>query len=319
MHRFFAAIAVVVSVCVYAAAGESSAPPVLVSATTSNAPTLIPSRHTVTIRRDVEEVRVVFHAVDRRNRPVMDIAPESLTVVDNGMRVPISGFHRASNLPLSVALMVDASDSVARDFAAQQRASTTFVRTLMRSNDDRVLLVSFREKLEVMRQMTSNADELAEVVKQIPTGGLTSLYDALVATSRRIAATDMTASRRAIVLISDGDDTDSRYVLADAIAAAVRNDVAVYAITVRGKRWNPDGERVLKDIADATGGRSYVVRRASDLATAMDEIECDLRNEYFVTYRPAAMGSGFHRVQLTSTMKDVLIRARAGYFIGGGH
>lgn len=270
----------------------------------------------LTIRKQVEEVRITFHAFDKHKHPVLNLSKDSLAILDNGAPVSaISGFDLASDLPLSVAIMVDASDSVSRNFAAEQQASSAFVRTLVRSNDDRVMLVAFRDKIEMIRRMDENTGDLAAAMRAVKVGGLTALYDAVVFTSSTLAETDTSASRRAIIVISDGDDTDSRYVLNDAIAAAVRNDVAVYAIRVHSRHATLAGENALNGLAQASGGRVYHLQTRDELARAMEEIERDLRSQYFVTYRPVTPTvSGFHALKLSSSVKDVSIRARTGYF-----
>jgi Ca-activated chloride channel homolog len=314
MPRLFAILIVLLCLCIFSSAADPSS----VDLIARNS--LFPSGTfpSITIRKQVEEVRVTFQALDGQRQPVLDLAPESLTVFDNGVRVPLlSGVHSSCDLPLSVALMVDASDSVARDFAAEQQASTALVRALVRSADDRVLLVAFRDKIEMSERMTGDVQELASSMRRIKVGGLTALYDALVSTSERIASTDASASRRAIVLISDGDDTDSHNLLSDAMAAAVRNDVAVYTITVRDKHSRSLGETTLKRIAEASGGRSYGVRKPEELTHAMQEIERDLRTQYFVTYRPQGGRTGFHTLKLLSSREDVTIHAKQGYFFTG--
>jgi Ca-activated chloride channel homolog len=313
MPRLFASLVVLFSLCMFTSAAEPGSPNIVVSASLSPAGGFSP----VTIRKQVEEVRVTFQALDTRRQPVLDLAPGSVSVFDNGVRVPVlSGVRSICDLPLSVALMVDASDSVARDFAAEQQASSAFVRALVRSTDDRVLLVAFRNKIEMSERMTGDVQELASSMKRIKVGGLTALYDALVLTSERISNTDGFASRRAIIVISDGEDTDSHNVLSDAVTAAVRNDVAVYAITLRGKHAQAGtaGEMTLQRIADASGGRAYVLRKPQELAHAMQEIERDLRTQYFVTYRPQGGRPGFHTLRLTSSRDDVTIHAKQGYF-----
>lgn len=313
MPRLFAFV-VLASTCICALAAEPDSANLLASTSLSSVHALAP----ITIRKQVEEVRVSFQAVDRHRQPVLDLAPDSLTVFDNGVPVQsLSAVQSTSDLPLSVALVVDASDSVARDFAAEQQASSAFVRSLVRSADDRVLLVAFRDKIEISERMTGDVEELAASMRRIKVGGLTALYDALVSTSDRIANTDATASRRAIILISDGDDTDSHNLLRDAVSAVVRNDVAVYTITVREKHARSNGDATLRLIADASGGRAYVVRKAEELSQAMQEIERDLRTQYFVTYRPQGGRPGFHTLKLTSSRDDVTIHARQGYFFSG--
>jgi VWFA-related protein len=273
------------------------------------------SSPTLTFRKKVEEVRVSFQASDKRGQPIVDLPGDSISVFDNGERVArISALQTASDLPLSVAIMVDTSDSVARDLLSEQKATSALLTGLMHANDDRVLLVGFRENVETMRPMSAHPEELIAAVRELKAGGLTALYDAVVSTSARLVATDSSASRRAIILLTDGDDTDSRFDLGDAMAAAVRNDVAIYSITLRSKHRNPDGENTLQLLTEATGGRTYVLRHPEELSRAVQEIERDLRTQYFLTYRPLNDGHRFHVVKVTSSIPDVSIRARKGYF-----
>jgi Ca-activated chloride channel homolog len=317
MLRFFASLTVVVSLCACAFGAEGASATLVASASA----TPISSAPMLTIRKQVEEVRVTFHAFDKHKHPVLNLPKASLAVLDNGAPVSsISGFDIASDLPLSVAIMVDASDSVSRDFAAEEQASRAFVRTLVRSTDDRVLLVAFRDKIEMIRRMDRDTGDFASAIRNVKVGGLTALYDAVVSTSSTLADTDTSASRRAIIVISDGDDTDSRNPLKDAISTALRNDVAVYAIRVHSRHATLEGENALKQLAQASGGRVYNLNGRDELVRAMEEIERDLRTQYFVTYRPVTPTvSGFHTLKLSSSVKDVSIRARNGYFAGDRH
>lgn len=316
MHRPLLALAAIVCVSAVSFAAEDQSPK-LVASSAFVASVAAP---TLTIRKRVEEVRISFQASDRRGLPVLNLPPASISVFDNGVAVArVSGLRTASDLPLSVAIMVDTSDSVARDLLSEQKATSALLAGLMHANDDRVLLVGFRENVETVRPMTADPKELIAAVRELKAGGLTALYDALVATSARLVATDSSASRRAIILLTDGDDTDSRYELRDAMAAAVLNDVAIYSITLRGKHASSDGEKTLRLLADATGGRMYMLRHAEELSHAVQEIERDLRTQYFVTYQPVNDGQRFHVVNVTSSVPDVSIRARKGYFAVDPH
>jgi len=168
--------------------------------------------------------------------------------------------------------------------------------------------------------MYGNTVELPKAMRDVKVGGLTALYDAVVSTASTLADTDTSASRRAIIVISDGDDTDSRNLLDDAISTALRNDVAVYAIRVHSRHATLAGENALKQLAQASGGRVYNLNGRDELVRAMEEIERDLRTQYLVTYRPVTPTvSGFHTLKLSSSVKDVSIRARNGYFAAERH
>ena len=310
MHRLFASIAVAICLCVGTLAAESTESTLVAATSVSGSPLPLG----LTIRKHVNEVRVTFHAIDKQKHPVLNMSPDSVAVIDNGMPVEtLSDFESASDLPLNLALMVDVSDSVVREFAKARETSGTLIRTLVHAGDDRVTLVAFRDKICLNQPMTSEPQDLLAMLRQIRTGGLTALYDAVLSTSDRLAQSEASASRRAIILISDGDDTVSHYGLSDAIAAAIRDDVAIYAIRLHGRHDSLFGEKELQAMAEATGGRVYNLRGREDLSRALEEVERDLRTQYFVTYRPSP-GSGFHTVKLTSTIKDVSIRARKGYF-----
>lgn len=311
MPRLLLTVCAIVCVSTVSFAAEDPTPKLVASNT------IVPpvSQPTLTIRKKVEEVRVSFQATDKSGQPVTSLPADSISVFDNGERVArVSALQTVSDLPLSVAIMVDTSDSVARDLLSEQKVTSTLLTGLMHANDDRVLLVGFREKVESMRPMSADPKELIAAIRELKAGGLTALYDAVVSTAAKLVATDSSASRRAIILLTDGDDTDSRYDLGDAMAAAVRTDIAIYSITLRGKHPDPNGEHTLQLLAEATGGRTYVLRRPEELTRAMQEIERDLRTQYFLTYPPIDDGHRFHVVKVTSSIPDVSIRARKGYF-----
>jgi len=312
MRSLFAPVLVLGLFCSFGVSAENSS----LNLIASTSGVISGTNPGITIRKQVEEVRITFHATDRQQRPVLNLPDDAVIVTDNGVPVnKTSGLHTTSDLPLSIALMIDASDSVSRDFAAEREASNELIRSLIQTNDDRVLLVAFRETIDLTQRMTGDPREVEASMRKIKTGGLTALYDAVVRTSHRLTDSDSSAGRRAIILISDGEDTDSHYLLSDAVAAAVRDDVAVYTVTVRTKQPSQRGEQTLRLFSEATGGRSFVVRGSEDLNRALHEIENDLRTQYFVTYRPAAIKSGFHTLKVTSNSKEVSIRARAGYFV----
>jgi VWFA-related protein len=120
---------------------------------------------------------------------------------------------------------------------------------------------------------------------------------------------------RALVVLSDGDDTESLRTLADVIAVAQRSEIQIYALTLRSQRGADRGERVLQRLTDATGGRFYVAQSSKDLGGAFAQIEQDLRTQYYVSFLPQTSSPGFHSLHVdVQAPRKVEVHARQGYY-----
>jgi Ca-activated chloride channel family protein len=272
---------------------------------------------TFTVRTQVDEVRVLFTVTDRHNRPVADLRREQVSVFDEfAPAATITDFRREADLPLRLGLLVDASDSVDKEFVAEQRAAQQFFARVLRRDRDAAFVISFGAKVRVAQELTSDGAALQAAIAALPRGGMTSLYDAVYqACSQQFAAPDPGLLRRGIILLSDGDDTYSLHSLDDAIAAAERAEVAVYPIAL-SRNLTAHGEAALHALARATGGRVFAVSRTQDIDRAFGEIEDELRAQYSVAFRPAKLrrDGHFHAVLVRVRGADVAIHARAGYF-----
>jgi len=188
----------------------------------------------------------------------------------------------------------------------------------MRPKADSAFVVGFGGEIKTWQTPTADPQQLTLAINRLEEPGWgTRVFDALYsACSGSLAAPSEGESlHRAIILLTDGDDTDSLHSLGDAIAAAQRSEIQIYPLTIHSPRTADRGDRVLQRLADSTGGRLYVAATAKDLGNAFAQIEQDLRTQYYVSFPPQQPTPGFHslRVEVRSAGK-LEVRARQGYY-----
>lgn len=268
----------------------------------------LPAPASLTIRRLVPEVQMVFAAHDRHGRPLLNLTPPQIRIVDNGAPAALTSFQPAADLPLRVALLLDASDSMRPGFAAQRQAALAFLRRMQGDGSEQICTLVFAS-----RETAGGASDPAAVLSAGQLGGQTALYDALVAASSMLRSSN--PARRLLLLLSDGDDNYSRSTLADAIAALQRWNIAVYSITAHNPRLEFPGDRVLRQLAAATGGHAFLLRNYAQGHGIFAELETELRGQYVVGFRPVgSLAAGqFHSVKIVAP--GITIRSRSGYYI----
>ncbi len=273
-----------------------------------------PAKASLNIRRLVPEVQMVFSAEDHRGRPVLNLGAPQIRVLDNGIAAPLTSFQSAAGLPLHIALLLDASDSMRPGFAAERQAAIAFLRRAQRSGGAQILSLAF-----AATEVWGNANDPADALATVRLGGQTALYDALITASRTLQAAE--PGRRMLLLLSDGEDNYSRANLAEALAALQHGSVTVYAITVHSSRLEYPGDRVLRQIAAATGGRAYLLPSYQQAGKIFSQIENELCGQYVLGFRPVgSLSEGeFHSVKLVALRHGTVIRARPGYYITPGN
>jgi len=273
-----------------------------------------------TIRHTVNEVNVVFTVTDRHGRYVKDLKRENFKVIDDSKPAPdIRSFHAETNLPLEVGLLVDASNSVRDRFKFEQQAAVEFLNQTVRPKYDEAFVVGFDVTPEVTQDFTDNTELLSVGVRSLRPGGGTAMYDALYFACRDklMKAQHNGPVRRAIILLSDGDDNQSHVTREEAIEMAQRADVIVYTISTNLSGAGHHGDKVLERIADATGGRAYVPFQITEVANAFAAIQEELRSQYAISYKPAdfATDGRYRSVEiLAQGQKGLRVRSRHGYF-----
>jgi VWFA-related protein len=272
-----------------------------------------------TIRKRVDEVNVVFTVTDKHKRFVKNLSEFDFKVLDDG-RPPQSlvHFRRETDLPLRVALLVDASSSIRERFKFEQEASIEFFSQIIRPKFDKAMVLGFDSTSEVTQDFTDQTELLGKGVQMLRPGGGTALYDALYFACRdKLAKADTGLTvRRAIVVLSDGEDNQSHSTREEAIEMALRAEVVVYAISTNISSGTRPGDKELERIAEATGGRVFFPFHIEDVANYFSEIQDELRSQYAIAYKPAAFAfdGRFRTIDISTLDKKFKVRSRKGYY-----
>jgi VWFA-related protein len=273
-----------------------------------------------TIRRTVNEVNVVFTVTDKHGRYVKDLKKNDFTVVDdNRPAQEIRSFHTETDLPLRVGLLVDASNSIRDRFKFEQESAIEFLNQTIRPRYDKAFVVGFDVTPEVTQDFTDNTEALSRGIRALRPGGGTAMYDALYFSCRDklLKAPQIGPMRRAVILLSDGDDNQSHVSREEAIEMAQRAEVIVYTISTNVAGSRGRGDKVLERIAEATGGRAFFPFQLTDIANVFLEIQDELRSQYALSYRPADFRADgrYHSIEiLAQNHKGLHVRSRRGYY-----
>jgi Ca-activated chloride channel family protein len=284
-----------------------------------SAETLETARDT-TIRRNVNEVPVVFTVTDKHNHYVRDLNKKDFKVLDDGRPVvDIRSFRRETELPLRVGLLIDSSASVRGRFKFEQEAAIEFMNQTIRPKYDQAFVLGFDSSLEVTQELTSNSELLSKGIRSLRPGNSTRLYDALFYACReRLNESETASVRKAIVLITDGEDNSSRSTREEAIEMALRANVIVYTISTNFPGYSESGkyDKILQRIADATGGRWFEPFQVTDVANAFAQIQADLRSQYALAYHPEDFkhDGRYRTIEIVAEHKGLKVHSRHGYY-----
>src|SRR5258705_6702585 len=273
-----------------------------------------------TIIKTVNEVNVVFTVTDKHGRYVKDLKKEDFKVVDDAKPAEeIKDFRNQTDLPLQVGLLVDASNSVRDRFKFEQESAIEFLNQTIRPHYDSAFIVGFDVTPEVTQDFTDNTEHLSRGVRALRPGGGTAMFDALYFSCRDklLKAPRSGPVRRAIILLSDGDDNQSHVTREEAIEMAPRAEVIVYTISTNVSGTKGSGDKVLERIADATGGHAFFPFQIREVADAFAQIQDELRSQYAISYKPADFKTDGHyrTIEIVANdRKSFKVRARRGYF-----
>ena len=273
----------------------------------------------LTIRKRVDEVNVVFTATNGHGKFVRDLSQSDFRVLDNNQPPQsILDFRRETNLPLRVGLLVDDSGSVKSRFTFEQNAAIGFLMQVVRPGTDRAFVIGFNSHSKLMKDFTDNTTQLSSAIDNLRAGGGTALYDAIyLACKEKLLRTgDQRPVRRAIIVLSDGEDNQSQVSLGTAIQMAQRAEVVIYAISTDDSGLVMRGDCVLEQLAHYTGGRAFFPYKMSDITKAFSSIEEELRSQYSLAYKPADLAADgrYHSIEIIALNKKVHVRARPGYY-----
>lgn len=287
-----------------------------------------------TIRLGTQLVNVLFSVTDRQNRYVNDLTASDVKVLEDGKPQEIFTFKRESDLPLTMAILVDVSDSVAPVLPQLTDAGARFVNSILRPTKDKAAVIEFEGEATIVRDLTASAAKLqrgfADIVRNAPPPwarrrtppiipgdrkGGTSIFDSVIA-----ACTDMLAKevgRKTVILFTDGIDTTSLTERSEAVEEALRAEVVVYAIGIGDPSEDGVDRKALERLCEPTGGRAFVPKDVAGLDQAFEQLERELRQQYLVAYEPANMTADgkFRKIEVRiANRKDVRVRHRRGYY-----
>jgi VWFA-related protein len=341
-----------------------------------------------TFSSDVNVVNVFATVRDKKGQIVKNLTKDDFLLDEEGRPQTIKYFSQESNLPLTLGLLVDTSGSMRNVLEEERSASRRFFEQVLRPDRDVAFVIHFDFEVELLEDLTANRDKLDRAIDQLqignrnqqqqqqpqggqypgggypgggyPSGGQrrgrggggggggTNLYDAIYLGANDIMSKQK--GRKAIILMSDGEDTGSKTSLASAIEASLRADTLVYSILIRDNNESflgpvqmggrgmgrnrggmggpggypggvnrPDGKKVMQQLAQETGGRFFEVSKRLPVDKVFEQIQEDLRNQYSVGYSSDAAkdaGSYYRRIHLTAKKKDLAVSAREGYYPG---
>lgn len=272
------------------------------------------------IRKQVDEVNVVFTVTDKRGKFVKDLTQSDFQVLDD-KKPPqsIRSFNRETNLPLRVGLLIDASNSVRDRFKFEQDAAIEFLNQIIRPKYDKAFVIGFDTTPEVTQDFTDNTEALSKGVRMLRPGGGTAMYDAIYYACRdKLMNYDKgsLATRRAIILLSDGEDNQSRVTREEAVEMAQRAEVIIYTISTNTSGLKLRGDKILEHFAEETGGRAFFPFKIEEVADAFSQIQDELRSQYSLSYKPAELqpNGQFHSIAILADNKKYKVRARKGYY-----
>ena len=273
-----------------------------------------------TIKLGVNEVNLIFTVTDKHGRYNSKLQQSDFALLDNSKApAKVNSFHQQINLPLRVGILIDTSNSIRQRFQFEQQSANEFFLEMLKSKNDRAFVMGFDVAIAVTQDWTNNIDGLETGVNRLRPGGGTALYDA-VYTACRDKLLDVSRgqepTRKAIVLLSDGDDNQSRSYLDEAIKECQRAETIIYAISTN---WTPSrgkGDKVLAQMAQDTGGQVFFPPTVEEVSNSFKDIEEELRSQYALTYTPAdfKMDGSFRTIYLFCNDRHYQVRARKGYF-----
>jgi Ca-activated chloride channel family protein len=274
-----------------------------------------PTRITVEVTR----VNMLFTVMDKKGRFVTDLNKEDFEIIENKRPQVIQEFSAETDLPLRLGMLIDTSNSVRDRFKFEQQAATEFIHSVMNGSRDKAMVVSFSNEAELVSDLVEDPSKVVKAIDELRPGGGTALYDAIFYACRDKLSVDQPKYkfRRAIVILSDGDDNLSHYTRDQALEMAQKAEVAIYAISTNVTRDETEGDKVLKYLAKETGGQPYFPFKMEDLEQSFENIANELRHQYIVLYRPDPLitDGQFHPITLrVKGQKGLIVRVRPGYF-----
>jgi Ca-activated chloride channel homolog len=299
------------------------------------------------VRIDTDLTNILFTATDKGRRFVSTLRRDDIRITEDGVPQEVFTFQTQADLPLTLAILIDASASQERTLPDEKAAARSFIDTIIRQGKDEAAVISFTGDSTLEQSLTGNVSRLRQAVERIlfvpPSGyvgggvvvgtppisgtnqslaGSTAIWDAIWVTSEEVLAEAADKTRRAIILVTDGVNTSGQKKMNEAIERAIKADALIFAVGI-GDNYQYQGvdEGALKKVAERTGGRAYFPRNEEDLRRAFTQIERELREQYLVAYSPtnSKRDGSFRKVKIEVSnpelrSQSIVLNYRQGYF-----
>ena len=307
----------------------------------------VPQDSDEVIKVDTNLTNIFFTAADKNKRFISDLKAEDIRIFEDGQPQEVFTFQQNIDLPLSIAILIDTSISEQYTLPEEKEAARAFLENVLRPQKDEAAVVSFTGETTLEQGFTGSIDRLRRAIDHVefipPSGyvggrvivngtppisdtnqnlaGSTAIWDAIWATSEELMSQSAEHSRRAIILLTDGDDTSSRMKIHDAVERAQKSDAFIYAIGIGDRYQFNVNEGDLRKIAERTGGRAYFPKHERDLRDAFTQIQRDLREQYLVAYSPSnkTRDGSYRKIEIQVVnpglkQQDLKLNYRSGYF-----
>jgi Ca-activated chloride channel homolog len=291
-------------------------------------------------RTTVNLVDVLFTVLNHRNKLVPELEKPDFKVYDNNVVQDIRYFSKQSDLPLRIGMLLDTSNSIRDRIKFEEDAANNFLFSVLRHGTDEAFLMTFDDEPQVVQGFTADTGKLRDQILRMRAGGGTAVYDAIydacaneLSHPPRPPGDRPDIVRRVMILISDGEDNLSTHTRAEAIEMAQRTNVVIYTISTSiqwvtieepnkekagSRKYHlTEGDKILQDLADETGGRSFYPYHVDDLDQSFQDIGDELRNQYSIAYNPSNHGfdGRYYKIKIEiPEHKGYQVRARRGYF-----
>jgi VWFA-related protein len=248
---------------------------------------------------------------------VRDLTRDDFAIYENGVRQEIKYFNNLSqsrDLPLTVALLIDTSGSVADKLPQEIATASAFFRHIVRPGKDMITVMEFHSDVILVQDFTDDIDRMEKALGKLRPGGNTSLYDAVYLASEEKLKGE--AGRKIIVILSDGEDTASKTGMDEAIKVAQKNDVLIYGLGIRSMNYGSDF-RALERFCKETGGLFFSPKASFEsLKKTFDAIMEDINHQYNIAYEPKnqTRDGSYREIKVTCLRKGLKLQYRQGYF-----
>jgi VWFA-related protein len=299
------------------------------------------------VRTETDLTNLLFSVNDKNNRYITTLKQGDIRVLEDGVVQTLFTFQRETDRPLAIAFLIDVSISEQRTLPQEKAAAREFIESVIRSSKDQAAIIPFEGYAHLEQPLTRDVIGIYRTLERVevadpsylgsgpviggissgpgtiapPREGWTSIWDSIAVTSRSVLAGAPGQRRRAIILLTDGQDTSSRLSRNTAIDQAIESETIIYAIGIGDSRQEGVDRNVLKNVAERTGGRAFFPKKEDDLKAAFAEIERELRSQYLVAYSSTNKkhDGSFRRMTIEITNPDLRkeqlrLRYRPGYF-----